>query len=83
MGIDSATAGTMRILGMLMTPQTSKVGIRVAVNTVAVTWVKDQALCLSSFQIATNTIKSRLMGMFLFETVMGALMDSKGNTRRL
>lgn len=74
----SAAADAVWILGIFGIVETSKVGVRVAVDMDMVGWFHDEPFIFSTFEILTeDALESLTVTFCLLECVPRALVDSK------
>ena len=77
--VTRAAAGTMRVVGPLVPPESGKVRVRVAVKAVGIIRVEDEAFVGSSVEVFGNPLECIFMGSLGVEGVAGTLVDGKGD----
>jgi hypothetical protein len=68
----------MRILRILMRPETSEIGVWIAIDIDIICRIKDESFIHDALEISPNSLESIEMGQFRLEGVACTLMDGKG-----
>ena len=77
--VTRAAAGTMRVVGPLVPPESGKVRVRVAVEAVGIIRVEDEAFVGSSVEVFGNPLECIFVGSLGVEGVAGTLVDGEGD----
>ena len=71
----------MRVVGILVPPEPSKICIGVVLDQELVARIKDEPFVQGSLAVSVNTFEGNLVGTLRREGEASALVDSEGNVR--
>ena len=77
--VTRAAAGTMRVVGLLVPPESGKVGVRVAVEAVGIIGVEDEAFVGGPIEVLGDALEGSFVGLFGAERVASTLVDGERN----
>ena len=78
--VTRAAAGTMRVVGPLVPPESGKVGVRVAVKAEEVVRIQDETFVVCCLEILGNLLyKGALVGKFWVKGETSTLVNGVGN----
>ena len=77
--IAGAAAGAMGIVGPLVPPEASEVGVGVAVEAVGIIGVKDEAFVGGPIEVLGDALEGSFVGLFGAERVASTLVDGERN----